>query len=154
MKIFSIVAVFLFACGSIAAQSSLTDGEEFLLISGKKWPRWELERWHPAYKTTGIILGRSKENIFIEGVANGSPGEDAGLKAGDLILMVGTKQATGMTLGDIDQAMLGNPGKTVDFVIGSPGETTQRKIILTLKAVTFEELKKRELSQNNNINKG
>jgi C-terminal processing protease CtpA/Prc len=49
-----------------------------------------------------------------------------------------------MSLGEIDRAMLGDAGKTVDLVIRRPGESSDRRITLTIQAMTFEELKKKE----------
>ena len=49
-----------------------------------------------------------------------------------------------MSLGEIDRAMLGDTGKTVDLVIRRPGESSDRRITLTIQAMTFEELKKKE----------
>jgi len=129
---------------SSVVQVSDTNQQETLIISDKSWPRWELDRWHSAYKTTGVIVSRCKPTIYIAGVAAGSPGEDAGLKTNDVVLMVGTNQASRMSLGEINRAMLGAPGKTIDLVVKRPGEAKTRKITVTVKDMTFETLKKRE----------
>lgn len=131
------------ACG----QGTPADGEQTLTISGKVWPRSQLDRWHSAYKTTGVILSRCKPTIYINGVARGTPAEAAGLKTNDVVILVGTNQASRMSLGEINRAMLGDVGKTVDLVVRRPGEVSDRRFTLTIQAMTFEELKKKESNQ-------
>jgi C-terminal processing protease CtpA/Prc len=134
----------LIVATGVFGQGTPAEGEQTLTVSGKVWPRWQLDRWHEAYKTTGVILSRCKPTIYIAGIAAGSPSEVAGLKTNDTVLLVGTNQASRMSLGEIDRAMLGDAGKTVDLVIRRPGESSDRRITLTIQAMTFEELKKKE----------
>ena len=144
MKIHSIVTAALLATMSTIAAPSVTNQMDTLVISGKAWPRWKLDQWHSAYRTTGVIVSRCKPTIYIAGVAAGSPGEDAGLKPQDVILVVGTNKASRMSLGEINRAMLGDPGKTVALVVRRPGATNTLPIKLTVKDMSFDELKKKE----------
>ena len=144
MKRYSIIIASVLVCASAIAGQTSTNQQDTLVISGKTWPRWELDRWHSAYLTTGVIVTRCKPTIFIAGVAAGSPGEDAGLKPKDVVLMVGTNQAGRMSLGEINRTMLGDPGKLVEMVVQRPGETNTILITLVVKAMTFEKLKEKE----------
>ena len=125
-------------------QATPRDTSNFLLISGKYWHRGELDRWQSAYKTTGILLSRRQSAAVVEGVVSGSAAEEAGVEPNDVILMVGTNNASMTPLGVINQAMLGDAGKTVEFIVQRPGESRQRTVTITVKAMTFEELKMKE----------
>lgn len=88
------------------------------------------------YGGIGALIQTQGDNVVISEPYEGFGAYKAGLRAGDKIIEIDGKSASGKTSDEIREFLLGQPGTTVDITIERPGETGQIK-----KTVTREEVK-------------
>jgi C-terminal processing protease CtpA/Prc len=123
----SLVLVLLHA-QAIAAD----DSSRGIVIGNQTWTKPELDRWNPEYRTTGLVIARSKELIYVRLVLPNSPAQRAGVLPDDRIMLVGTNSVTSMSLGEIGRLFLGGTGTVVKVAIKRPGENALRSLEIVL----------------------
>lgn len=85
-----------------------------------------------SFEGVGIQLGFDKEkHLSVIAPLNGTPAEKAGVKAGDLIVKIDTKDASGLSLPDAVNLIRGTKGTTVNLEVYRSGEEKTRVIALT-----------------------
>lgn len=94
------------------------------------------------YEGVGIELGYADNRLAVIAPLDGSPAKEAGIKAGDLILKIGTKVTDSLTLPDAVSLIRGSAGTKVEMTFLHPGSTDPYSVTLTrtqiqVKSVTF-----------------
>lgn len=89
----------------------------------------------------GIQVTMEEGKIKVIAPIEGTPADQAGLRAGDLITQVDSRDITGMSLSQAIQAMRGEPGSRVRLTVERPGrdafEVTITRAIITVEPVRW-----------------
>ena len=88
------------------------------------------------YAGVGLEIVRQGDWITVISALPGTPGERAGIRAGDRIVEVGGESAEGWTPDRAVMSLRGKPGTEVDVGIGRPG--IEQPIPFTLKRATVQ----------------
>lgn len=83
---------------------------------------------------TGLILSKVGGYAYIVSVLKGSPGEQAGIREGDFIEYIGKVPSRDLSLYDIEQLLMGQPGTPVEVRILHRGQS--RRLTITRGKVT------------------
>ncbi len=94
------------------------------------WSVNELDRCHKAWRTTGIIVDRSKEWIGVGFVLPHSPAKAAGTESGDTLLAIGTNQVGQVSLLDVDRWLSGPTGTVIVVTIKRRGENSSQAVAI------------------------
>ena len=89
------------------------------------------------YVGIGISLEQGPAGLVIAAVFPGSPAARAGLVPGDMIVAVGTKSTTGLTLSTIQATVRGPAGSSVTLTIEPTGGGRHRTVVITRQQVTL-----------------
>ncbi len=73
------------------------------------------------YAGIGMQIDVRDRRVIVLGTLPGSPAEAAGIEAGDRLVSVGDRDATGLTPEEAQQALRGAPGSTVSIAVERPG---------------------------------
>jgi len=128
-------------CG-LSALAGETNTQVTFTVKGKVMQVSELDRWHTAWRTTGIVVTRSKEWIGIDAVFPRSPAETAGIQSGDTLLAIGTNQLAVVSLGQVEEWLKGPTGTVVVLTIKRNGENSSRQVYVTRLDFPWSEEKK------------
>jgi carboxyl-terminal processing protease len=93
----------------------------------------------------GIEIGYRGGFISIVTPIDGSPAEDAGLKAGDVILKIDGTSTQGMSTNESSTYMRGPEGTTVTLEIGRAGESQPLDIVVTRGVIDVPSVRSREI---------
>lgn len=92
----------------------------------------------------GIEIGIKEKMLTVVAPLKGTPGERAGLKAGDLILKIDNTFTAGMTVEDAVDIIRGPKGTTVTLTIRQNGTTKEVKIVRDTIVIPTVDTKLRE----------
>ena len=93
----------------------------------------------------GIEIGYRGGFISIVTPIDGSPAEDAGLQAGDVILKIDGTSTQGMSTNESSTYMRGPEGTTVTLEIGRAGESQPLDIIVSRGVIDVPSVRSREI---------
>lgn len=93
------------------------------------------------YQGVGIQLGYKDSKLVVMAPLDGSPAKAAGVKAGDLILKIGDKNAEGMSLPDAVGLIRGNAGTSVAMTFLREGTTNPYTVTLTRANIQVKSVK-------------
>jgi carboxyl-terminal processing protease len=93
----------------------------------------------------GIEIGYRGGFISIVTPIDGSPAEDAGLQAGDVILKIDGTSTQGMSTNESSTYMRGPEGTTVTLEIGRAGESQPLDIVVTRGVIDVPSVRSREI---------
>ena len=85
------------------------------------------------YDRSGLIIyafGPTLDQYYVKDVIENSPGEEAGIKRGDIIKKVGILPANLLSLGTITRRLQRKEGKKVRFTILRNGEKLRKSVVL------------------------
>lgn len=98
-------------------------------IPADSWQSYQ-EQMKNAYVGIGVTI-RSREDgegLDVEGVTEGGPAEEAGLKAGDRIIGVDGKSISGMAVSDVKTMIQGESGTGVKLTVLRSGEELELEV--------------------------
>ena len=98
--------------------------------------RAEEEALSGQFEGIGAHLGLRNERPTILAPIQGSPAQQAGLKAGDVILRVDGQDVTGMALDEVVRLVRGPAGTPVTLTVLHPDETTPVDVRVTRAKIT------------------
>ncbi|MDR1407228.1 MAG: S41 family peptidase [Tannerella sp.] len=87
------------------------------------------------YGGIGSLIVQRGQGVVIAEPYEGMPAQQAGLKAGDVILAIDTIDVTNATTTRVSELLKGMPNSKVTLKIRRPGENKPRKIDLTRKQI-------------------
>lgn len=90
------------------------------------------------FEGIGAELGMKEKQIIVVSPLDGSPAKSAGIKAGDGILKVNDKSASGWTLAEAVEQIRGPKGTQVTLTIARVGDTKPREIKITRDEITIK----------------
>ena len=93
----------------------------------------------------GIEIGYRGGFISIVTPIDGSPAEDAGLQAGDVILKIDGTSTQGMSTNESSTFMRGPEGTTVTLEIGRAGESQPFDVVVTRGIIDVPSVRSREI---------
>ena len=93
----------------------------------------------------GIEIGYRGGFISIVTPIDGSPAEDAGLQAGDVILKIDGTSTQGMSTNESSTYMRGPEGTTVTLEIGRAGESQPFDVVVTRGIIDVPSVRSREI---------
>lgn len=93
----------------------------------------------------GIEIGYRGGFISIVTPIDGSPAEDAGLQAGDVILKIDGTSTQGMSTNESSTYMRGPEGTTVTLEIGRAGESQPIDVVVTRGVIDVPSVRSREI---------
>ncbi len=95
----------------------------------------------------GLGIEVTMENGFVKVVSpiDDTPAQNAGVKAGDLIVRLDDKPVKGMNLRDAVDIMRGEPGSSIELTIVREGEEAPLKIAITRDIIKVKSVKSRLL---------
>lgn len=93
----------------------------------------------------GIEIGYRGGFISIVTPIDGSPAEDAGLQAGDVILKIDGTSTQGMSTNESSTYMRGPEGTTVTLEIGRAGESQPFDVVVTRGVIDVPSVRSREI---------
>jgi carboxyl-terminal processing protease len=132
-------------------QEDLIEGAVRGLINGLNDPhasfldpqayrRFSDEHLTGQFSGVGVWLNRNQEQTKVVTVLEGSPAEEAGVLAGDVITAVDGKPVSGLSLDEVAQKILGRPGTQVRISVARQGED-QREFVLNRKKLEVPSVK-------------
>ena len=93
------------------------------------------EQKNNAYVGVGITISAGEQGYLIEKVTDGGPAQEAGLLAGDWIVLVAGTSVAGMPVDEGKKLVQGEAGTTVDITVRRSGKeqtfTVERRIVRT-----------------------
>ncbi|OGZ79388.1 MAG: hypothetical protein A2528_00430 [Candidatus Staskawiczbacteria bacterium RIFOXYD2_FULL_37_9] len=89
----------------------------------------------------GVEIGIKKEMLTVVAPLSGTPGEKAGLKSGDLILKIDSKDATSMTTEEAVTLIRGKKGTIVTLNIFREGWTSAKDFKITRDTIVVPTMK-------------
>lgn len=101
------------------------------------------EQLNGTFSGIGAELGKQGSDIVVIAPINGFPAEKAGLKAGDVIIMIDDKDTAGLSIEEAVALIRGEAGTTVKLTIlrnDQPLEFTITREVIALPSVTAETL--------------
>ena len=88
------------------------------------------------YGGTGMLLGEKTKGVFyVERVFPNTPAEDAGVQEGDHIISVDSKITANLEMGQVSEALRGEPGSKVSVVYARPGVSEPIKLQFTRRVI-------------------
>jgi len=90
------------------------------------------------YGGIGALIHKQGDNIYISEPYENAPAQKAGLKAGDKILKVNDKTASGKSVDDVSTILKGQPGTNLKLLIERPGETKPLSFDIAREKITVE----------------
>lgn len=90
------------------------------------------------YGGIGSLIHKQGEFVIISEPYEGSPAQKSGLKAGDKILNINDKSATGKSVEDISSILKGQPGTSFKLVIERAGEPKPLVFDVTREKITVD----------------
>jgi carboxyl-terminal processing protease len=93
------------------------------LFSPQEMARFQRESMGNSYGGVGLLIEDQEGVIVVSKVFPGSPGETAGVRAGDRIVAVDGQATQGLKLEQVSKRLLGNPGTEVALTIAREGVT-------------------------------
>ena len=92
------------------------------------------------YGGIGSLIMRKNDSVIISEPYEGFPAHKAGLMAGDVILEVNGKSATGKTTSEMSKILKGQPNTTVDLLIKRPGTEKPMEKTLVREAIKVDDV--------------
>lgn len=90
------------------------------------------------YVGIGIMLGKLRNHILITFIIKGGPAQEAGLKAGDIIVAVDDKPTENLDVADVSKLIAGEKGTPVKITTVSPSDMSIRKdFIITRRDIKY-----------------
>lgn len=89
----------------------------------------------------GIEVGMEDGYVKVISPIDGTPAEQAGIKAGDLIIRLDEKSVRGMSLNDAVDLMRGKPGSDIVLTIVREGEEKPMDITITRAIITAQSVR-------------
>jgi len=88
------------------------------------------------YGGTGMLIGEQSKGVFyVERVFPNTPAEEAGVREGDHIISVDAKTTATLEIGQVSEALRGEPGSKVSVVYSRPGVAEPIKLQFTRRVV-------------------
>lgn len=110
-----------------------------LNAAGDQWGSWgDGVAGNGAYAGVGLWLRLAGTDLVVSQVAGGSPADEAGIQAGDLLREVDSRATRGLAPAEVASALRGRTGTTVSLLL-LRGETA-RSLALTRAAVAALEV--------------
>ncbi len=110
-----------------------------LSAAGDQWGSWgDGVAGNGAYAGVGLWLRLAGTDLVVSQVAGGSPADEAGIQAGDLLREVDSRATLGLAPAEVASALRGRTGTTVSLLL-LRGETA-RSLTLTRAAVAALEV--------------
>ncbi|MDP3883220.1 MAG: S41 family peptidase [Candidatus Staskawiczbacteria bacterium] len=94
-----------------------------------------------SFEGIGVEIGIKKDLLTVIAPLEGTPGQRAGLKAGDIILKIDGKDSTNITTDDAVNLIRGAKGTDVTLTIAREGWTSSKDIKITRGTITIPPLK-------------
>jgi len=91
-----------------------------------------------AFEGIGVELSMKDGDLTVVAPLPGSPGENVGLRAGDIILQVNDEDASQMSLQEAVQNIRGPKGTEVRLLIAREGEFEAREFTITRSEITID----------------
>lgn len=95
------------------------------------------------YKGIGAELGIREEQLIIVTPLDGSPAQDAGVKAGDKILRIEDESTIGITINEAVSKIRGESGTISTLTLqrggGEPFEVNIKRGVITVESITWED---------------
>lgn len=82
-----------------------------------------------------IRFHKSNDRVVIDEPYENTPSQDAGLKAGDIILTIDGKDIKGMMPAKVTNLLRGEAGTTLELCFQRPGEDTPRTVHITRRTI-------------------
>jgi carboxyl-terminal processing protease len=92
------------------------------------------------YGGIGAVIRSRQEGVVIEEPYEGMPAQQAGLKAGDIILAVDTTDVSTFSSDRVSELLKGVPGSKLTVKIQRPGEKKSRKIELVRRQIVVDQV--------------
>jgi len=96
----------------------------------------------------GMEVGMEDGFVKIISPIDDTPAQKAGIKAGDLVIKLGSEPVKGKTLGEAVKIMRGKPGTKLELTIIRSGEDAPLKIVITRAIIKVKSVKQRMLKDN------
>ncbi|MGM0541963.1 MAG: S41 family peptidase [Pseudomonadota bacterium] len=96
----------------------------------------------------GMEVGMEDGFVKIISPIDDTPAEKAGIKAGDLIIKLGSEPVRGKTLSEAVKIMRGKPGTKLELTIIREGEEAPLKKVITRAIIKVKSVKQRMLKDN------
>nr|WP_026329728.1 S41 family peptidase [Thiomicrorhabdus arctica] len=96
----------------------------------------------------GMEVGMEDGFVKIISPIDDTPAQKAGIKAGDLVIKLGSEPVKGKTLGEAVNIMRGKPGTKLELTIIRSGEDAPLKIVITRAIIKVKSVKQRMLKDN------
>lgn len=111
-------------------------GDPYTVFLPPQQQKFSKEELSGSFEGVGIELGFNKDKrLVVIAPLSGTPAEKAGIKSGDMIVKIGDKDTTNMTLPDAVNLIRGNKGTEVALTIFRDGDSDTR--LITLKRDTI-----------------
>lgn len=101
-----------------------------------------------SYEGIGIQIVQQEDQIVIMTPMKGSPAEEAGLKAGDVILAVDGESLTGKTTEEVVEMISGEKGTPVELEIYRPSEDTTFTVEIIRDEISMYSVESEMLEEN------
>lgn len=95
----------------------------------------------------GIVVGMEDGFVKVISPIDDTPADRAGIKAGDLIIRLGTKPVKGMSLDDAVKIMRGKPGTSIDLLVVREGAQKPLTFSVTRDKIRVKSTKSRSLEK-------
>lgn len=107
-------------------------GDPYTVFLPPEQQKFSKEELNGSFEGVGIQLGFNKDKrLVVVAPLSGTPAQKAGIKPADLIVKIGEKETTNMTLPEAVNLIRGTKGTQVVLTILREGETETRTVILT-----------------------
>ena len=80
------------------------------------------------YAGIGAVIAKSDKGILISEPYEGKPAQRNGVRAGDIILQIDSKNVTGLTVSEVSAMLKGTPNTTIKLKLERPGEKNPLEI--------------------------
>jgi carboxyl-terminal processing protease len=94
-----------------------------------------------SFEGIGVEIGIKKNLLTVIAPLEGTPGQKAGLKAGDIIVKIDGKDSTSMTTDDAVNLIRGQKGTQVTLTIAREGQSGTQDIKITRGTITIPPMK-------------
>lgn len=109
-------------------------------LDRKAYRRFSDEHLTGQFSGVGVWLNREQDQTKVVTVLEGSPADSAGVVPGDVITSVDGKPLTGLSLDEVAQKILGEPGTQVRIAVYRPGDA-QREFVLNRRKLDVPSVK-------------
>ncbi|KAA8978056.1 MULTISPECIES: S41 family peptidase [Gammaproteobacteria] len=93
----------------------------------------------------GIEVGMEDGFVRVISPIDGTPAQEAGVQAGDLIIEIDGTPVKGMSLEEAVKEMRGEPGTTIDLTIGRDGESSPIEVTIERAIIEVDSVRSRML---------